>query len=195
MRLGSIEFINSLPVDLGILSRAVSLEAKVFQGSPSFLNEKIMNSELDVSPVSALHYAMHWKDLFLLPDLSISSKTSVQSVLLFSRYELKDLKDKEILLTSKGRTTPALLEIICRFRYGFSPRFKALEGDFSRFFNNKEENAALLLIGDDALVAKKRFESPGVGVIDLAEEWKLWTQCPIVFAVWVARSWQSKHLP
>ncbi len=43
LRLGSIEFINSLPVDLGILSGNVPVgDADVFQASPAVLSEKIL---------------------------------------------------------------------------------------------------------------------------------------------------------
>ncbi len=175
MRLGSIEFINSLPVDLGILSGAVPVNAEVVSGPPAFLNKKILKKELEVSPVSAFFYAENQREFLILPDLSISSESGVESVLLFSRHPLKDLAGKKIAVTEKGRTTPALLEILCRMRYGFKPAIA------------KEGTDAFLLIGDEALAAREPLKNEGYQAIDLAEEWRAWTGLPIVFAVWVVR--------
>ncbi len=70
VRLGSIEFINSLPVDLGLLSGEVAYpEARIYQASPAVLNQKVSEGVLDVSPVSAFWYGQHAKDLLVLPDL------------------------------------------------------------------------------------------------------------------------------
>src|SRR3989338_6482002 len=81
-RLGSIEFVNSLPVDWGFLSGAVPVEANIVTGSPAFLNDRISARELEVSPISVFWYAQRQKEFLLFPDLSISSESSVDSVLL-----------------------------------------------------------------------------------------------------------------
>ncbi|HTL70806.1 MAG TPA: cyclic dehypoxanthinyl futalosine synthase [Candidatus Eisenbacteria bacterium] len=185
LRLGSIEFINSLPVDLG-LGGASPLDAEIVRGTPSALNDLMLAGSLDVSAVSAFWFARHAADLVLLPGLSISSESGVQSVLLFSRHPWKELKGTRITVTGKGRTTPALLEILCRFRYDFTPKVdyspSALEDVV------KGRASAALLIGDEALTARRRFAGDeALRVYDLAEEWKDWTGLPLVFAVWTAR--------
>lgn len=182
LRLGSISFINSLPVDLGLISGQVETDAEIFSGAPSMLNEDILSGSLDVSPVSALWYAEHQDKFLLLPDLSISSESGVGSVLLFSRYPMKQLKGRQITITKLGHTTPALLEILCRSCYRFKPDFKVTN---SRPDDIPENTAALLLIGNDALMAKERLKTAGYHIMDLAEEWRAWTALPFVFAVWV----------
>ena len=184
LRLGSIEFINSLPVDLGLIRGEVQSNCEIITGTPAALNEKILNKETDASPVSALWYAHHQEEFLLFPDLSISSESGVQSVLLFSRSHLKNLKNKFISVTAQGRTTPALLEIICRLRYGFRPNVKTAS---SKIQDIPEGSDALLLIGDEALVAHERLKNSGYIITDLAEEWREWTSLPFVFAVWVVR--------
>lgn len=174
-RLGSIEFINSLPVDLGLLSGAVPADLAIEQSSPAVLNVKMAAGELDISPVSVFAYAERRDDLVLLSDLSISSESGVRSVVLISREPLDQLAGRPITLTSKGRTTPALLEVICRQRYGFEPEWVFGDAD------------AALLIGDEALEAQHRLKDSGLFLTDLAEEWKAWTGKPFVFAVWAAR--------
>ena len=184
MRLGSISFINSLPVDLGLISGQVPTEAKIFSAAPTTLNQKVLDGDIDISPVSALWYAEHQDKFLLLPDLSISSESGVESVLLFSQFPLKKMKGRQIAITGQGRTTPALLEIICRSRYGFRPDFKMASPETQDI---PEDASAILLIGDSALTAKEKLKRPGIYVTDLAEEWKEWTALPFVFAVWVVR--------
>jgi len=184
IRLGSIAFINSLPVDLGLRSGAVPAEAELVRGTPAELNRKILAKELEISPVSVLCYAERQRDFLLLSDLSISSESGVESVLLFSKRPLAELKGKKIALTAKGRTTPALLEIICRLRYGFEPDFAVPPGEFGEIPAGCD---AMLLIGDEALLAKERLGRSDLKILDLAEEWRAWTGLPIVFAVWVVR--------
>ncbi len=184
MRLGSIEFINSLPVDLGIVCGAVPCPASITAGTPAILNEMILKGELDISPISVFWYGKHQRDFMLLPDLSISSESGVESVILFSRFPLKDLNGKKIAFTGKGRTTPVLLEILTFFRYGFRPVLLNLDPGAEVI---PEGFDAALLIGDDALYAKEKIKNTSLLAVDLAEAWQVWTGLPIVFAVWAAR--------
>ncbi len=182
MKIGSIDFINSLPVDQGILSGAVSLNGEMVRDTPTQLNQKILNGELDMSPVSSIWFAKNHQQLVLMPELCISSASAVKSVLLFSRMPISKLAGKKIAITEKGATTPALLEVICRYRYGFTPQFVVAKPSFASIPDGCD---AILLIGDDALRAKEL--SSSTRFTDLAEEWKSWTNLPFVFAVWVAR--------
>ena len=138
IRLGSIEFINSLPVDLGLLRGTIPSEAEIIQGSPAALNEKMLSGDLDLGPISVFWYAQHQEEWLLLPELSISSESGVQSVLLFSRHPFAELKGKRIALTGKGRTTPALLSILCQRKYGFMPAILSVLMliSFSPFYGN-----------------------------------------------------------
>lgn len=183
-RLGSIEFINSLPVDLGILSKNVPLNAQITQGTPMRLNELLLKGEIDISPVSLFWFATHSDKFYLLPDLSITSESAVHSVLLFSRCPLKELKGKKIAVTEKGSTTPVLLEIICRKKYGFTPCLETVNANFGEIPTGFD---AILLIGDEALCAKERHGDNPLYITDLAEEWKSWTGASFVFAVWAVR--------
>ena len=184
MRVGSIDFINSLPVDLGLRNGAVASDIQMVRGVPMALNEKILRNELEISAVSALWYAEHQSRFVLLPDLSISSESGVMSVLLFSRCQLKDLAGKKIALSGKGRTTTALLEIICRLRHDFRPEFVISPQGAEGIPKGCD---AILLLGNEALITHARLANKGLEIIDLAEEWRQWTKLPIVFAVWVAR--------
>lgn len=185
VRLGSIEFINSLPVDLGLLSGEVAYpEARIYQASPAVLNQKVSEGVLDVSPVSAFWYGQHAKDLLVLPDLSISSESAVDSVLLFSKQDWSKLSGANVLVSGKGRTTPVMFQVLCRERFGFKPTLQVVDAEIQDIPNDA---SAILLIGDEALQFREKAVSKKYQVVDLAEEWKRLTGWPFVFALWVAR--------
>lgn len=177
MKLGSIAYINSLPVDWGLLSGAVRVPFEMASDIPARLNERMLSGEIAAGPVSAFWHAQHERSFYVLPDLSISSQSGVQSVLLFSRLPLPALAGQKISVTNEGRTTPALLEILCRRRYGFTPQF----------VSGCDGTQAHLLIGDRALMESEQARREGWTVTDLAEEWRAWTGLGFVFALWVVR--------
>lgn len=192
-RLGSIGYINSLPVDLGILNGAVDAgpDVTITRDVPAGLNARVLAGELDVTPVSALHYAQNAERLVLLPDLSVSSESGVQSVLLFSKKPIREIGNAVIRMTDQGRTTPALLRILLETRYGFKPLYAA--GPSTADLSTVHDQA-VLLIGDDALRAADSPEAAGWHVTDLSQEWQEWTGRPFVFAVWTARrDFWEKH--
>lgn len=171
-------------MDWGLITGEVPLCAEIIQSTPAALNEKILKGDLEVSAVSSLWYAANQKDFVLFPELSISSESGVQSVLLFSRVPMSELAGRWIAVTGEGRTTPALLEILCRRRYGFMPWLVVTPVLTQEIPNGFD---AMLLIGDEALIAKHRINDTDVTVTDLAEEWRRWTGLGFVFALWAAR--------
>ncbi len=183
LRLGSIEFINSMPVDLGLLTKRVPLTAEIVTGVPAKLNEMLLNGELDISPVSAIFFAEHADQFHLLPDLSISSGSAVDSVLLLSKKPVKELGGSRIAVTAKGRTTPALLEVLLTERLGLKAELETEELTEAWPLNYD----AMLVIGDEALAWKEKAAAENLHVWDLAEAWREWTGLPFVFAVWAVR--------
>lgn len=185
LRVGSIGYINSLPVDLGIATDRIMLNADIVQGVPSDLNEKMLCGALDISPISSFFYAQHQDKFLLLSDVSISSESGVRSVLLFSRCAPRELAGRTIAVSGEGRTTPVLLEILCRKFYGFAPITQTMTGKLASapagYFD------AILLIGDEALTERKQLVEQGYQVTDLAEEWRRLTGLGFVFAVWAVR--------
>ena len=76
LKLGSIEFINSMPVDLGLLMKRVPLTAEIVTGTPARLNEMLLAGELDISPVSAIFFAEMKPLILFTPALLMSKFTS-----------------------------------------------------------------------------------------------------------------------
>ncbi len=185
LRVGSISYINSLPVDLGFSTDRIPFNAHVICGVPADLNEKILHNALDVSPVSTFFYAQHQNKLLVFSDVSISSESGVRSVLLFSRRPPEELAGCRIAVSGEGKTTPVLLEILCRKFYGFTPALQTLPGKF--VLASADAFDAVLLIGDEALTERRRLMEQGWRATDLAEEWRKFTGLGFVFALWVVR--------
>ena len=184
VRVGYIDYLNSLPVYRGLETGAVPMPPgmSLVKAPPTTLNRALSAGDLDISPVSSVHYARHAEDLVLLPDLSINSTGFVHSVCLFYRNSVDSLKGGRVCVTGESATSHVLLRILLEKQLGFE--VETVQGDADlEDIGGKHDGA--LLIGDSALRAVLAY--PNLGRLDLAEEWTRWTGAPMVFAVWAAR--------
>jgi len=84
LRVGRIPYANLAPI-FHALTTHFSLEGVRFvAGTPSELNRKLRAGRLDISPSSSIEYGKHPDRYLLCPDISISSRSKVMSVLLLS---------------------------------------------------------------------------------------------------------------
>ena len=186
MRLGRIPWINCYPVYGAIDRGLVSISAELVSGTASELNDLLATGALQVSAVSAVEYARNAALYHLFPDLAITCDGPVHSVALFAKRPLETLTGCTVLLSASSKTSVLLLELLCRHRWGISPRFataRAEAPDLAMLAALPHE--ALLVIGDAALHLSTKSVYPVR--VDLGEEWKAWTGLPFVFAVWAAR--------
>lgn len=72
----------------------------------------MVRGELDLSVVSSIEYARYPERYLILPDLSISCRGPVRSVLLLSQRPIAELSGRTILITSQSHTSVALLKIL-----------------------------------------------------------------------------------
>ncbi|MEW6327632.1 MAG: menaquinone biosynthesis protein [Thermodesulfobacteriota bacterium] len=183
IRIGKFSFINTSPIYYP-LEHIVGLNGfQVIEGSPSELNARFFRGELDISVISSQEYGLHAEKYFLLPELAIVSQGTVKSVLFFSKYPLKALSGRRILITEKSQTSVALLKIILEEFYEVFPIYET--GDLSAKDVHSREVAGFLAIGDEAL--RFRIESQEPYIIDLGETWKKFAGLPFVYAVWAVR--------
>jgi chorismate dehydratase len=141
-------------------------------------------AELDVSPSSSFEYARNWRDYFVLPNHSISSVGPVRSVLLFSPFELAELKGQQIAITGESATSINLLRIIFREFYGLTNVTDHVPDVAIEPLIAQKQPA--LLIGDRALRLAQQLPE-GIKVFDLGELWFQHTGLPFVFALWMIR--------
>jgi chorismate dehydratase len=181
VRVGRIEFVNCFPLynhfERELDARGVS--ATIVEGYPSALNERLMRGAIDVALPSSIAFARGAAELALLPQVSISSFGAVDSVQLFTRVPLNEVR--RIALTEKSATSICLLKVLCR-EWGLEPEFAPRRGSLAEVLADFD---GLLLIGDEALYVLRAEVYPHH--YDLGAEWQKVTGLPMVFAVCAAR--------
>ena len=181
-RIGQIDFSNCLPVNLPIKRNRVTLEGEFVSRVPAELNSLIEADKLDVSAVSLFCY-LNSDKLKLVDGLTVSSLGPVGSVLFFYKGNIRDLKDKPVLVPKASATSTNLLSIIINQETGGQARFASVVAP------DLEEDEAVkgaLVIGDEALKVDPRW-SENFNRLDLGEWWYSRYQLPMVFGVWAAR--------
>jgi chorismate dehydratase len=117
----------------------------------------------------------------------------VKTVLLFSwKADPRELDGLPIALTDHSATSAALVELLCRERYGIRPDYRVRPQNLAAMMAECE---AALVIGDAALIegtARRMLITPQGEtarpyVFDLGDEWLKHTSLPFVFALWAAR--------
>lgn len=181
VRVGRIEFVNCFPLyhrfERELAARG--FRATVVEGHPAALNELLAGGRIDVTLSSSIAFARNAGDLALLPDVSISSFGAVDSIQLFTRAPLPDVR--RIALTEKSATSICLLKVLCR-EWGVRPEFTPRNGPLTEVLAACD---GLLLIGDDALHVLRDEVYPYH--YDLGQAWKEATGLPMVYAVCAAR--------
>lgn len=181
LRIGKIAYTNLFPI-FYMLEKGNLSEYEIIEGFPSALNRMLRNGEIDISPSSSIEYLRYPDKYSIIEDHSISSKGPVRSIFLFSKRPIEELEGMTILTTSQSETSVALLDIILKKFYKIACSSQPINGLPDLRSNEKE---AFLLIGDDALKAKKTIFD--MYVYDLGEVWYKHTGLPFVFALWIAR--------
>ncbi len=155
------------------------MSATIVEGPPTTLNGMLVNGEIDVALPSSIAFARHAAELTLLPQVSFSSFGAVDSIQLFARRPLPDIR--RVALTEKSATSICLLKVLCA-EWGIAPEFAPRRGPLSEILDDFD---ALLLIGDEALHLLRVEAYPHH--YDLGAEWKSVTGRPMVYAVCGAR--------
>lgn len=162
IRLGRISYANMAPVFY-----RVDADYDEVQAVPTALNRMLVDGEIDVAPISSIHYARNAGTLRLMPRLCVSSEGAVESIQLVTKTPLERLRT--VAVTPESATTVVLTKVL------FPDAEHVPLG---------EEAEAKLLIGDAAL--KSSFEDP-TPHYDLGRLWLEKTGLPMVFAVWACR--------
>ena len=181
VRVGRIEFVNCFPLYhhfAGELA-ARGASANIVEGYPAALNDMLADGAIDVTLSSSIAFARNAGEQVLLPQVSISSFGAVDSIQLFARTPLAQIR--RVALTEKSATSICLLKVLCR-EWGIEPEFAPRRGPLSEVL---EDFDALLLIGDEALHLLRVEAYPHH--FDLGAEWKSVTGLPMVYAVCAAR--------
>jgi chorismate dehydratase len=180
VKFGQINFINCLPLTLGLLSNSKHDKVDFVLDTPAVLNGLFSSGQLDMGSMSS-YFFLENDDFELVPNVSISSKGAVGSVLFFADREPEKLAGQCIAVTSASATSINLLKILFNEEYGFSPEFEVLDRP-----EISSTRAGALVIGDAALNADSVWSRDFVR-IDLGSWWFSLFALPMVFGVWAVR--------
>ncbi len=172
--LGRVAFINCEPLFFGLGDTWDILPAP-----PSWLTGHLLRRDCIVAPIPAADYAENIDQLVLIPNIAISSRGEVGSVLLFSNSDLEDIES--VALPSDSATSTKLLKYILEQK-GIVPIYHEMGPDLQSMLS---EYDSCLLIGDRALEAAA--SNPELVKLDLGNEWKVLSNTPMVFGVFAAR--------
>jgi chorismate dehydratase len=187
VRFGQINYINSLPLTLPLLSENCLPDTEFLLGTPAELNRAFTEGKLDLGAMSSFFFLE--QGLYkLVPDISIASKGTVGSVLFFSDRELSELHGKKLAITHDSATSVNLLTILFAESFGFVPDFETVSDP-----EVNQQFSGALVIGDRALRCDKDWSQKLLRV-DLGQWWYEKYSLPMVFGVWAANNnWLVKN--
>lgn len=172
--IGRVSFINCEPLFHGLDD-----SWDVLPAPPSWLTGHLLRKDCILAPIPAAAYAKNSGDLVLVPDLAISSRGEVGSVLLFGSMPIESMKT--IALPSDSASSVALLRHLVSEK-NLQPDYVEMGPDL---FGMLDSCDGCLLIGDRALEGARA--NPELVIMDLGSEWLQVTGNPMVFGVFAAR--------
>jgi len=181
VRIGRISYMNVAPIYFGLDRQNNTDGYEIVSAPPAVLNRMMAAGELDISPVSTAAYAENQDDWVILPNLSISCDGPVMSVVLASRYSIRDLDQKSVVISDESASAAALLRLFFK-EHAVRPDISCRKIDTDKALAAAD---AVLVIGDAALNGKWQKEYQYVW--DLCGAWKDATGLPFVFALWAVR--------
>lgn len=191
MRIAASTYLNSAPLVYSF-SKGSLRHAYQFLGdaAPSRCAAMLAAGQCEIALIPVIEY-QRIPGLQVIPDVAVASKKQVRSVLIASRHSLQ--KVKRVALDTSSRTSQTLVKILFERRYGSHPVFTERTPDPAADCENMLEGSdAALVIGDPAMRLAASANQLGVQIYDLAEEWRLMTGLPFVFAVWAVGSGVTK---
>jgi len=187
IRVGYIPYLNMVPFHHGFGPAPLDARGRWFEFmpmSPHALGVEAEKGIIDTgafSLVDSLRLSSRYEPV---GSYGIGVQRAAQSVLLFSNRPIAELRGM-CAVTDETSTSFRLLQLLLEVRYGLSGIHYGRIAS-SALFDGEAD--ALLLIGDEALRAKREGIKGMPFVADLGEEWFLWQGAPFVFARWMMRS-------
>ena len=175
VRIGVVPYLNAKPLIYGLNHHTDSIEL-TFE-VPSLLPNMLNNDQVDVALIPSIEYFRN-DNYAIIPDISISSIGTVESVKIFSKVPIQNIRTAA--LDKSSSTSCALTKIILKEYYHLSPQYTQWNKQYDISSNDSD---AVLLIGDNAM----RVIENGYFTLDMGQAWFEHTGLPFVYAVWVVK--------
>jgi chorismate dehydratase len=186
IRVGFIPYLNMVPFHQGFGPEPIEIEGHRFEFqsmSPRVMGLEAEKGSIDAGALSLVDGLRFSGEFEPLGTFGIGLKRPALSVLLFSKKPMSELRGV-CAVTDETSTSFRLLQVLLEVRYGLTG---VTYGRIASSMLFDGEADAVLLIGDEALKAKKESIRGLPVVTDLGEEWYSWQGYPFVFARWMVR--------
>jgi chorismate dehydratase len=184
IKISVVSYLNSKPFILALRKARIEDDFELMLDIPSDCATKLTEGTIDIGlvPVSIIPGL---KNAQIISEHCIAADGIVNSVLLVSNVPLD--KIKRIYLDYQSRTSVKLAQILANKLWKINPEWLEAEPGYEEQIM---DDIAGIIIGDRALIAKKKFPF----VYDLSADWSSLTGLPFVFACWVANKDIPLHL-
>src|ERR671916_1008330 len=149
LRVGFIDYLNCLPLRLGLEASSGLEGVELVGGTPAKVNAALLSGEVELGLVSSASWARNRDRLKRLEGYGIASDGPVMSVLLATREEGRLSEARRVALTSESATSHSLARLSLERVYGASPLYEVVSTRPEWVV--LDEYDAALFIGDTAL--------------------------------------------
>lgn len=191
--IAAINFLNPAPLmwDFEHQPRATELGRRysIISSTPSECAQHLRAGTADIGLVPVAAYSS-LPNTAIVPGCAIASLDEVRSILLIVRHPGGLEAVRRVALDTASITSATYTRILFRKLWKSDPEFLPFVADLEAMFNVAD---AALLIGDPALLALEdrelREQRTGERLLylDLAHEWRAWTNTAWVSAFWAVR--------
>jgi chorismate dehydratase len=178
IKISAVSYLNAAPFIYGLRNSEIRDEIDLSLDIPAVCAQKTIDKLVDIGlvPVAVIPKL---EEAHILGDYCIGASGKVGSVMLYSEAPLQDIGS--VLLDYQSRTSVMLAKILAKKHWKISPEWKKAGPGFE---NDIQGSTAAVVIGDRTFALEGKYKYSW----DLAEEWKLLTGLPFVFACWVANT-------
>lgn len=177
-RIAAVSYLNTIPFIYGIEHAGAGLHAELLLSPPRGCAEALRDGKADLAliPVAAIPGI---SDLRIVTPYCIGASGPVRTVVLASADPLENVDT--VYLDSHSFTSVRLVRLLAAKLWKREFRWRELD-DFS-VLDDPKPRTGYVIIGDKVFAREAAFRYR----YDLAEQWRLLTGLPFVFAAWVAR--------
>jgi len=172
-----VNYLNTKPLIRGLVQPPFNNNFEIIPENPRVCSEKYIDGTADIALVPVATLGSDITDFHIISDYCIASDGAVDTVGIFSNYELKDIN--MVYLDDHSKTSQQLTRIIFENYLNIVPSYEIADVSIVKLGPNE----GVLMIGDKAFEAKSQYPY----FYDLGELWTKFTGLPFVFAVWISR--------
>jgi chorismate dehydratase len=180
IKVSAVSYLNTLPIIYGLTHSKIMQKISLSLDNPSGCAKKLIDNEVDLGlvPIASIPQI---SGAHIISNYCIGADGPVKTVLLLSDNPLDEIKI--IYLDIESRTSVKLVQVLAEKFWKRKFQWKSMLD----YKDSNSERTGFVMIGDKTFTESHKFKYS----LDLAAEWKKFTNLPFVFACGVA----NKELP